>query len=194
MKFRCVVIGASAGGIEAIATILKVINRDFPVPIVIVQHLSPESDGYLIKYFDSICRLKVKEAEEKEKITSGYVYIAPPNYHLLIEKDETLSLTVEDKENYSRPSIDVLFETASDCFKHKLIGVILTGANGDGSKGLKTIKQYGGMAIIEDPNTAAVSLMPQIASKTLQADYIIPLGKIVEKLIELTITNGYNEY
>ena len=185
MNYKAVVIGASAGGMETLSSILTRLPSNFAVPILIVQHLSPESDGYMAKYLNEKSDIIVKEADDKEKIVPGTVYIAPPNYHLLIEKDETLSFTVENKVNYARPSIDVLFETAADLYQDRLIGIILTGANSDGSKGLKKIKEMGGLAIVQDPDTALVKSMPKAAIKETNVDYILSVDKITDKLIEL---------
>ena len=185
MNYKAVVISASAGGMETLSSILTRLPSNFAVPILIVQHLSPESDGYMAKYLNEKSDIIVKEADDKEKIVPGTVYIAPPNYHLLIEKDETLSFTVENKVNYARPSIDVLFETAADLYQDALIGIILTGANSDGSKGLKKIKEMGGLAIVQDPDTALVKSMPKAAIKETNVDYILSVDKITDKLIEL---------
>jgi two-component system chemotaxis response regulator CheB len=185
MRYRAIVIGASTGGIEAIRAILMPLQEGFAVPIVIVQHLSPHSDNYMVTHLNGICRINVKEADEKEKILPGSVYIAPPNYHLLLEKDESLSLTVEPKENYSRPSVDIFFESAADAYGDSLIGIILTGANSDGSKGLKRIKELGGLAIVQEPKTAVASSMPKAAIEITAVDYILSLNDISKKLIEL---------
>ena len=185
MKFKAVVIGTSAGGFNAIRTLLMGLKEGFSVPILIVQHLSSHSDNYIVTHLNKICKLKVVEAEEKEKVLSGKVYFAPPNYHLLIEKDETLSLSVEAKVNYARPSIDVLFDSAADVYGDALIGVILTGANSDGSKGLKRIKELGGLTIVQDPKTAEFNSMPMAAIAITKVDYIIELSKISAKLFEL---------
>lgn len=185
MKYRAIVIGASAGGMDAVKSILMPLQEEFPVPILIVQHLSPHSDGYMAKHLNELCRINVKEADEKENILPGNVYIAPPNYHLLVEKDETLSLTVDPKVNYSRPSIDILFESAAEVYENELIGIILTGGNGDGSKGLKMIKEFGGLTIVQDPNTAEADFMPKAAIKVVEVDYILSLNKISNKLIKL---------
>ena len=185
MKFKAVVIGTSAGGFDAISTLLMGLKEGFNAPILIVQHLSPHSDNYIVTHLNKICKLKVLEAEEKEKVLSGKAYIAPPNYHLLIEEDETLSLSVEAKVNYARPSIDVLFDSAADVYGDALIGVILTGANSDGSKGLKRIKELGGLTIVQDPKTAEFNSMPMAAIAITKVDYIIELSKISAKLFEL---------
>jgi len=185
MKYRAIVIGASAGGMDAIKEILITLPRSFAAPVIIVQHLNSHSNGYIVKYLKELCKINVKEADEKEGILPGNVYIAPPNYHLLIEKDETLSLTVDNKENYSRPSIDVLFESAAEVYRYELIGIILTGANKDGSNGLRRIKELGGITMVQDPDTAEVYFMPKSAISTTEVDYILTLDKINAKIIEL---------
>jgi two-component system chemotaxis response regulator CheB len=155
-KYDAVVIGSSAGGLNALKTIFQGLDGTFPLPVIIVQHISPDSDNYLIHILNDMNKLKVKEADEKESPVAGTAYIAPPNYHLLVESDGTFTLTVDERVNYARPSIDVLFETAAEAWRGKLIGIILTGANNDGSKGLKRIKELGGLAVVQDPETAEV--------------------------------------
>ena len=140
-SFQLVVIGVSAGGMKALPAVLASLPSDFPVPVAVVQHLSPDGhNSYFINYLNQRLSVVVKEADEKEAVELGHVYIAPPNYHLLIENDRTFALSVDKKVNYSRPSIDVLFETASEVYGSSLIGVVLTGARSDGAKGLKKIK------------------------------------------------------
>ncbi|OQW93185.1 MAG: chemotaxis protein CheB [Beggiatoa sp. IS2] len=184
-QFTAVVMGSSAGGIKALSTVLESLPRNFPLPIVIVQHLHPNSNGYLVHILGAKCTLMVKQAEEKEHIKSGIVYLAPPNYHLLIEEDRTFSLSLEERVNFSRPSIDVLFESAVYAYRHQLIGVILTGANSDGSLGLKKIKQVGGYAIVQDPDTAEADAMPRSAILATPVDKILPLDKISTHLLQL---------
>lgn len=176
-KYKAVVIGASTGGIEALGIILSYLPDDFNQAIIIVLHLSPQSKG-LHQVLSRQCHMKIKEAEEKEKIKSGVVYTAPPNYHLMVEEDETFSLSVSGHINYARPSIDVLFETAADAYREKLIGIILTGANSDGSQGLHKIKEYGGLVIVQDPFTAERDSMPIAAIAVSEIDYILTLDKI----------------
>jgi len=185
MNYKAVVIGVSAGGMSALGEILPQLPADFPLPVIIVQHLSPQSDNYMIKHFNSMSKITVKEADEKEAILPGNVYFAPPNYHLLVEEDQTFSLSVENRVNYSRPSIDVLFESAIDAYCASLIGIILTGANNDGSKGLKKIKDCGGLTIVQDPETAEVSAMPESAIKLFEPDHILKLKDIAPFLISL---------
>jgi len=178
LKYDAIVIGTSAGGLDALAQVLPELRTDFPIPIIIVLHISPNSDSYLIEYLNNLCKLLVKEAEEKEFLRPGTVYFAPPDYHLLVEEDNSLSLSNCEKTNYSRPSIDVMFETASWAFGEKLIGLIMTGANWDGSAGLKTIKENGGFIICENPDTAAVSRMPESAIDLANPDLILELCDI----------------
>ena len=124
------------------------------------------------------CKSRVKQADEKEKIVPAMIYIAPPNYHLLVEDDRTFSLSVDELVNFSRPSIDVLFESAADAYGKRLIGIILTGANSDGSNGLKKIKECGGMAIVQDPESSEADTMPRAAIKATKVDYVLPLEEI----------------
>lgn len=178
MEYKLIVIGTSAGGMEALKNLLPVFPPAFPVPIVIVQHISSLSNGFMIQYLNSISSVRVKEAEEKEVLCAGTVYFAPPNYHLLIEDNYTLSLTVEKKVNYARPSIDVLFESAAYTYGNALIGVVLTGANNDGAKGLAVIKKTGGYTIVQSPETAYSDSMPRSAIDATAPDRIIPIEEI----------------
>lgn len=185
MKFEAIVIGVSAGGLKALRAILLSLPKGFVIPVIIVQHLSANSDGDWIEILDGMSHISIKEAEEKEEIRHGVAYIAPPGYHLLIEEDRTFSLSAEDRVNFSRPSIDVLFECAADVYGKSLIGIILTGLNYDGAAGLKEIKDKGGLAIVEDPATAEWASMPKSAIEATEVDYIVPLEEIVPLLIKL---------
>lgn len=177
-RFAAVVIGSSAGGIKALDRILAILPQQFPLPIIIAQHLHPHSNSYLVHMLNANCALTVKQAEEKAQILPNVVYLAPPNYHLLIEEDYTFSLSLEGKVNFSRPSIDVLFESAVYAYRHRLIGIILTGANSDGSLGLKKIRQVGGYTIVQDPSTAEADAMPRFALRATPVDKVLPLEKI----------------
>lgn len=181
-KYKVIVIGSSAGGMEALRKILSVLPENFNLPIIIVQHISPSSDNYITKYLDKLCKLEVKEADEKENIQVGKVYFAPPNFHLLVERDKTLSLSTDSRVNFARPSIDILFETAAWAYGSSLIGIILTGANFDGSSGLKIIKDFGGLTIVQDPKTAHSATMPEYAIASTKVDHILPIDKIGEFL------------
>lgn len=183
--YEAVVIGVSAGGLNALETILKEIPNHYPLSVIIVQHRSKQNYNFLSNYLDEICNVNVIEAEEKVKIQAGNIYIAPPDYHLQVEMDRTLSLSVDPPVQWSRPSVDVLFETAAEVYQNRLVGVILTGANRDGSSGLQKIKQFGGLAIVQDPKTAEAPEMPQSAISTVGANHILPLQKIGQFLAGL---------
>lgn len=190
--FEAIVIGVSAGGMHALKTILPVLPADFPLPIAIVQHLDAASDTYLPDYLNRISSITVKEAEDKESLRQGTAYLAPPGYHLLIEPDRSFSLSVDEKVNYSRPSIDMLFKSAADAYAETLIGVVLTGANGDGAKGLKAVKQLGGLAIVQNPKMAEASFMPRAALEAaVTVDHIANLERIAPLLIQLSEGEAY---
>ena len=185
LKYRCISIGVSAGGMEALSTIIPGLPSSFPIPVVVIQHISPHSDNYMTRHLDNISAIKVKEVDEKEKIKPGVVYTAPPNYHVLVEEDETFSLSVEERINFARPSIDVFFQSAADVYGPHLVGVVLTGANNDGSQGLKMIKKKGGLTIVQDPDTAEVDGMPRAAIAVTKIDHILPLKQICPFLVQL---------
>jgi len=182
MNYKAIVIGASAGGLNALKSILVALDPGFNLPVLIVQHISPYSDNYITQHLNNLILLRVKEADEKEPITSGTVYFAPPNFHMLIEDDYTIAFSVEAKVSYARPSIDVLFESAAYVYGNALIGVLLTGANNDGSKGLRIIKEFGGLTIVQDPSTAEVDAMPLSAIRLFKPDHVLPLDEIANTL------------
>src|ERR1035437_7782857 len=175
MKYEAIVIGVSSGGMNVMKIMFSLLPKNFNTPIIIVQHISPRSDNQWIKLLNEKSNLPIKEADEKEKIEKGNVYIAPPNYHLLIEKNKTFSLTIDERVNFARPSIDVLFESAAEAYKNKLIGIVLTGSNNDGTNGIKRIKECGGLTIIQDPETAESAYMPKSALDAIQPDYILSI-------------------
>ena len=193
MRYEVIVIGGSAGCLTALAELLPVFPASYPIPIVIAQHLHPLQDRYFIEHYAGMCNLKVKEADEKEAILPGVITFAPPNYHLLIERDRTFSLSIDEKVNYSRPSIDVLFESAVDVYGRRCIGVILTGANNDGAQGLRMVQKKGGLTIVQDPNTAESAYMPRAAIQVTEVDYILPLqeiGKLLLNIPQLSQSNA----
>jgi two-component system chemotaxis response regulator CheB len=185
MQYEAIVIGVSSGGMNALKIIFSALPVDFNTPIIIVQHLGAHSDSQWIKLLNEKSLLDIKEADEKENVEKGKIYIAPPNYHLLIEKDKTFSLTIDERVSFARPSIDVLFESAAEAYKNKLIGIVLTGSNNDGTEGIKRIKECGGLAIIQDPKTAESPYMPKSAIAAILPDYILSLENIVELLIKI---------
>jgi two-component system chemotaxis response regulator CheB len=186
MPYRAVVIGVSAGGFAALTEIFSHLPVDLPVPVLVVQHLGIGGGGYSVQHLDSCSPLRVKEAEAREAVRPGTVYLAPPDYHLLIEDDETLTLSVEEKVNFARPAIDVLFESASEVYGRRLIGVILTGGNHDGARGVSLIKARGGIVIVQDPATAQARAMPEAALAATTVDYTAPLDTIAGLLTRLT--------
>ncbi len=181
-KYNAIVIGTSAGGKDALTKLLTALPENFSIPVIIVLHLHPGQTGYHIECLNNRCALTVKEANEKESIEPGNIYFAPPDYHLLIEENKTFSLSVDKKVNYSRPSINVLFESAADVFSSALTGIVLTGANNDGADGMCSIKEAGGMTICQEPSDAEYPFMPQAAIDAVKMDYILPLGRIADLL------------
>ena len=179
---QAVAIGASAGGVQALLTLLPTLPADFPWPIFIVLHVPADRGNVLAPLFEAKCRLEVKEAEDKETARPGVVYFAPSNYHLLVESNGDLALSSDEAVNYSRPSIDVLFESAADAYGAGLTGVILTGANEDGAAGLSAVAAAGGIALVEEPAAAYAQAMPQAARNACDAALALPLERIAEHL------------
>ena len=192
MEYRAIVMGVSSGGGDALTKILPALPKELPLPVVIVQHLHYLQDLKFIQHYNKVCKMAVNIAGEKQAIAAGHIYFAPPNYHLLIEKDETFSLSIDERVNYSRPSIDVLFESAADVYCPGLIGVILTGANADGAAGLRQIKNNKGLTIVQDPATAAVDYMPRAAIAAVDVDHVLPLEDIGPYLARLVMTSSHN--
>jgi two-component system chemotaxis response regulator CheB len=180
--YEAIVIGSSAGGLQALLNLIKELPVDFPIPIIIVQHLLDGNDSYLAEFLNEKAAIAVKEAEDKEPIKKGIVYLAPPGYHLLIEDDHTLSLSMDPRVNFSRPSIDVLFESAAFVYEERCIGMILTGSSSDGSQGLKKIKAKGGLTLVQDPEDAEFSAMPMAAIQALEVDHICAIEEISDFL------------
>lgn len=182
---EAIVMGASAGAVEALSEILPKLPEHFSVPVMLVVHLPADKHSVLPQLLDNKCRLKVSEADDKELIDAKHVYVAPPDYHLLIESDRRMSLSSEEPVRYSRPSIDVLFETAADVYGAALVGVVLTGANDDGARGLEAIVNAGGIAIVQDPKGASASAMPAAALRLCPQAMVLELGQIADRLIQL---------
>lgn len=182
-----IVIGCSLGGMHALQTILASLSNDFCVPIAVVQHRHKASNEGLPSYFRRTTNLKVVDVEDKQWIKPGTIYLAPADYHLLVEHG-AFSLSVDAAVGYSRPSIDVLFESAADAYRGHLIGIVLTGANADGARGAQRIKRRGGFVIVQDPATAEAPAMPQAAIDAVRVDRILPLERIGPFLAELCRT------
>lgn len=185
-RFQAIVIGISTGGVDALKELLGALPKDFPLPILIVQHISPDSGSRMAELLDDVCSIHVKEADEQELPAGGNVYMAPANYHLLVEQDGRLGLSTDPLVNYARPSVDVLFETAAEAFGRGLVGVVLTGAGSDGSRGLKRIKELGGVTVVQDPVDAVASSMPRNAIMALKPDYIVNLASLPQLFVNFT--------
>ncbi len=183
---KAIVLGASYGGMEAIKTIFSELPDAMRIPFLVVLHIGTNKIDTFLVTLNQITPYCVKEAEEKEIIKPGTVFFAPPDYHLQVETPTSLSLSTDEKVNFSRPSIDVLFETAAWVYKHELLGVLLTGSNSDGAKGLKTIQKFGGLTLVEDPETAFAKIMPLAAINLSEPDFILPVKDIAGKIAELT--------
>jgi two-component system, chemotaxis family, protein-glutamate methylesterase/glutaminase len=181
-----ITVGCSLGGMRALETILAALPADFCVPIVIAQHRHKRSDEGLPAFFRRVTKLAVVDANDKQWIENGHVYLAPADYHLLVERGE-LSLSVDEAVRHSRPSIDVLFESAADAYGPALIGVVLTGSNDDGARGAQRIKERGGMVVVEDPSTAEAPAMPRAAIDAGVVDRVLPLQGIAPFLISRCI-------
>lgn len=173
------VIGGSAGSLEVILKAFPQLPRDLPFAIIVVLHRKQNTDSTLIDLLSSRTSLPVIEANEKEAIVPGNIYIAPADYHLLIENDRTLSLDYSEKVNYSRPCIDVTFQTAAEVYREKLACLLLSGASADGVEGLELVKTMKGITAVQDPNTAEVSYMPQKALDKMKVDFIVETDKII---------------
>lgn len=180
-----VVVGASWGGLNALSQLFGAMPGDFRVPIVVVQHRSRHADNLLASLLQDITPLRVVDVEDKEPLEPHSVYVAPANYHLLVETGH-LSLTTDPLVRFSRPSIDVTFTSAGDAYRSSALGVVLTGANDDGSRGLRYIVNHGGRGIIQDPATAESGAMPAAAVKAVPEAEVLKLEEIPPRLVEIT--------
>lgn len=182
---QAIVIGASAGAFEALSNLLPDLPAGYPLPIMIVVHVPPDKKNLLIELFQGRCSIEVREGEDKEPIQAGIAYFAPSNYHLLVEADRTLSLSADEAVLFSRPAVDVLFESASDAYGEGLVGVVLTGANSDGAKGLAAISLARGVALVQNPDTAYAAAMPHAAIKACKEARVMSLTEIAAYLREV---------
>ncbi len=183
MKRDVVVVGVSAGGLDAVCLILKGLPKEFGFALIVVQHRSRDSDA-LCQVLQTCSGMPVQEAVDKEAVETGKVYLAPADYHLLID-DEHFALSVDEPELYSRPSIDLTFESVADSYGARAVGVVLTGANRDGARGLRRIVDRGGLALVQDPSTAEVAMMPESALKEVPEAEVISLSTLSDRLCEV---------
>ena len=177
-----VVIGASAGGVEALMRLLPALPATFPAAVFVVLHLPRERPSLLTDIFAPKCALAVREAEDKEPVVPGTIYFAPPDYHLLVDDGPALALSADEPVNFSRPSIDVLFESAADAYGPRVLGILLTGASQDGGVGLETIHRQGGLTIVQDPATAQAPLMTEFAIRRAPVHHVLRLDEIAAAL------------
>ncbi|MEX3776321.1 chemotaxis protein CheB [Pseudomonas sp. MYb118] len=184
-RVKAIVIGASAGGVEALLGILGPLREGFALPIIVVLHLPDERRSQLAEVFARRVPMRVEEAGDKTPVEAGTLYFAAPGYHLSVEHDHSFSLSLEDRVHYSRPAIDFLFESAADAYGPALAAVLLTGANRDGAHGLAQVKRHGGLTIVQDPADAQVATMPLAALDTHQPDHVLPIHGIGRLLAEL---------
>jgi two-component system chemotaxis response regulator CheB len=183
--YQVVVIGGSAGGAESLRVILSVCPPDFSLPILVAQHLHPSDGGSFARHLALATQLLVIEPCDKQPIERGCVYTAPANYHMLLERSGQISLSVDGKVNWSRPSIDVLFESAVYACGDGVVAVLLSGASSDGADGIRRVRAVGGLTIVQEPRDAGVRLMPQSAINTKAVDEVLPAEAIGRRLIQL---------
>ena len=178
MNHELVVIGGSWGGMRAVQAVLEGLGDDCPAAVVVALHRGTTEGDRLPRLLERYTPLSVREAEDKDDLQPGNVYLAPPDYHTLVEADGTLGLSTEERVRYARPSIDVLFRTAAEAYRERCVGIVLTGANEDGADGLRRIKELGGVAIVQDPGSAERREMPSAALAATGTDVVLPLREI----------------
>lgn len=181
-SIEAVVMGASTGGIEALIGLLRAIPEGFEPAILIVMHIPSTQDTLLVDVLQPHCVLPLREAEDKAPIESGTVYVAAPGYHLLVEPSRSLALSVDEPVNFCRPSIDLLFESAAHAYGENLLGIVLTGANEDGARGLKAVRSANGIGWVQEPRTAVAGVMPASALEYAGADRVLSLPQIASEL------------
>lgn len=186
---EAVVIGASAGGVEALLEVLPAIPARSRVAVFVVLHQPRERLSLLASIFSPKCALPVCEPDDKEDVQPGTIYFAPPDYHLLVEPGPRTSLSIDDLVHFSRPSIDILFESAADVYGPRLLAIILSGGNEDGAHGAAAVHRSGGTVVVQDPETAKVSAMPRFAIDKSEVDFVLPLPGIADLLSTLSQGN-----
>ena len=190
--FDAIVIGASTGGIDALSVLLPALPARLQAAVMIVVHIPPQRNSLLHTLFQGRCALPVSEAEPRETIVPGHVYFAPPDYHLMVESDRTWALSQDAPVHYSRPSIDVLFETAAWSYGPRLLGILLTGANEDGARGMQAISEAGGSTWAQSPDTALASVMPQSAIALGAVEHVLTLPQMAKRLQNLCETSAFS--
>jgi two-component system chemotaxis response regulator CheB len=186
-RFEAAVIGCSAGGLDALKIVLGALPAKLGIAVIVVAHTAPDGNHLLPSLLGNICKLPVSEAREREAVLPGQVYVAPPNYHLLIEPQRSFALSVDERVCFVRPAIDVLFRSAADAYRQHLIGIVLTGANDDGAQGLKAVKNAGGYTLVQEPRGAYADTMPKAAIATAAVDRVLPLDALAEAVLRLCL-------
>lgn len=181
-KAAAIVIGASAGALGALSVILPELPAGFPLPVLVVVHVPADRNNLMAELLQAKCQIRICEAEDKDSIRPGVAYLAPPDYHLQVEPSFDISLSNDEAVMFSRPSIDVLFETAADAYGEGLIGVVLTGGNSDGAKGLRAIIDAGGRGVVQQPATAFTTAMPAAAIEACPEAEVLSLEDIAKYL------------
>ena len=184
-RFDVVVVGVSAGGVDLLLDLLPRLDRDFPVPVVVCLHSAPGTTFELALMLNDRAPIQVKEAEDKEPLRPGCVYLAPGGYHLLLERDGVCSLSLDAPVRFARPSIDVLFDSAAHAYRQRAIAIVLSGANDDGAQGVRQVRAAGGTVIVQDPASAAAKDMPRAAIATGKPDYLVQPQELPELLVRL---------
>ncbi len=188
-KVAAIVIGASAGGVNALIEILPGLPRKYPHPVVTVLHVMRGRQNQLVEVFRQRVALQVEEAADKAPLAAGTLYFAPSDYHLSVEEGGTFSLSLEPPVYFARPAIDITMESAADVYGPALVGILLTGANQDGAAGLAAIGRAGGLTVVQDPHEAQVAVMPNEAIRLRQPDLVLPLRDIRKLLLMLETSN-----
>lgn len=183
-----VVLGCSSGGLVGLKTVFSGLSARLPLPLLVVSHTSSEDMDGLCQLLAEQSRLPVREARERELPQPGEIYLAPGGYHLHVERDGRLALSIDPRDCYCRPSVNVLFESAAWCYGPRLAAVVLTGANNDGATGLRAVRRHGGRAIVQDPADAHAPEMPRAALEVAGADHVVPLARIADTINELCLS------
>jgi two-component system, chemotaxis family, protein-glutamate methylesterase/glutaminase len=189
-RFDCIVIASSAGGMEPLLQILSGLPPDFHAAVIVVQHLHPDHKSYLASIASRRTPLQVKQAQDGDRILPGHIYTAPPGSHVVVGPDQKLALTKTELKNYVRPSADILFESAAQVYRDRLIAVVISGSGKDGKEGIRKVKQVGGFTIAQDRETAAYFDMPQAAISTGMVDLVLPIEEIAPSLLLLVKTGA----
>jgi two-component system chemotaxis response regulator CheB len=184
-SIEAVVIGASAGGVEAVGTLLDALPQSFGAAVAVVIHIPAANDSLLPRVLGARCPLPLRDVADKEAVESGTVYIAPPGYHLMIEPQKTFALSLDEPVHFSRPSIDMLFESAAHAYRERLLAIVLTGANADGAEGLRIVRELGGVAWVQEPQGAYAPTMPAAAIARAGADRILSVPQMASALAAL---------